>query len=240
MTEKNPLYFSLIEACRQPGCPLCRVAQDAVERYLDHLFYADVNDIKVRQHLRESRGFCPPHAWLLLEKKLGDALGIAIIYHDILTNILRDMPSPYPPAEQAAAPGFLARLSGSLSKALKSASQALSPRRPCPACAEQEGMERLLGGVLVDALTDAAMTEALQASDGLCLIHLRQACERVNDPQAFSRLLAFSREHIQNLDAELVEYIRKNDYRFRKEELGPEGDSWQRVIMMAAGTRKKV
>jgi NTP pyrophosphatase (non-canonical NTP hydrolase) len=40
------------------------------------------------------------------------------------------------------------------------------------------------------------------------------------------------------LHAELAELIRKNDYRYIKEEFGKEGDSWLRAVAMMVGSRK--
>jgi len=95
----NPTYFALLDACRQPCCPVCRVVHRSVQRYLSGLFYERVNDGWVRSDLRKSLGFCRAHAWLVLDQNLGDALGVAIIYHDILGMILKRLPkaaSPLP------------------------------------------------------------------------------------------------------------------------------------------------
>ena len=54
--------FNLIEACRQPGCPVCRVEEHSVERYLDNQFYENVNNPDFRNTLRLSIGFCREHA----------------------------------------------------------------------------------------------------------------------------------------------------------------------------------
>ena len=76
--------FNLIEACRKPGCPVCRLEQHSVERYLDNQFYENVNSAGFRENLRLSMGFCREHAWLAADERLGDALGFAIIYHDAI------------------------------------------------------------------------------------------------------------------------------------------------------------
>ena len=83
--------YDLIEACQQRGCPICRLEQRAVERYLDSLFYESVNDPKLRERLRDSLGFCREHAWLAIDKRLGNALGFAIIYRDVINNVLRKL-----------------------------------------------------------------------------------------------------------------------------------------------------
>ncbi len=82
------IFYKLLEACREPGCPVCRLEQESVERYLDNQFYENVNSPPWRDHLRLSLGFCREHAWLSVDKRLGDALGFSIIYQDILNGLL--------------------------------------------------------------------------------------------------------------------------------------------------------
>src|SRR5919106_2474428 len=87
----NFTAYQLLDACRERGCPVCRVEQKSVERYLDNQFYENVNSPKWRDRLRASLGFCHEHAWLAVDKRLGDALGFAIIYHDIVNTILNQL-----------------------------------------------------------------------------------------------------------------------------------------------------
>ncbi len=47
----------LLEALSQPGCPVCRLAQQAVSSYLVHLFYESVNDIDARARLETQPNF---------------------------------------------------------------------------------------------------------------------------------------------------------------------------------------
>jgi hypothetical protein len=52
---------------------------------------------------------------------------------------------------------------------------------------------------------------------------------------ALERLLALQRECLQRLHDELTEFIRKNDYRFSGEGMGPGRDSWVRAVEIVAG-----
>jgi hypothetical protein len=81
------------------------------------------------------------------------------------------------------------------------------------------------------------MIQALQASDGLCLAHLRLALEHVRDQSASDQLLLIHREKLENLRSELSEFIRKNDYQAMKEGFGREGDAWLRAVGMVVGKR---
>ena len=100
-------------------------------------------------------------------------------------------------------------------------------------------MTRNTLSVLVKELPGPEMTDALQASDGLCLPHLRLALEHVMDLSAYEKLLTIYREKLESLSTELAEFIRKNDYQAIKEGFGKEGDAWLRAIRMIAGIRKE-
>ena len=78
---KTATYFDLRDACQLPGCPVCRIEQRTVQRFLDALMYENVNDPGTRDRLRGSLGFCHEHAWQVANEMLGNALGMAIIYH---------------------------------------------------------------------------------------------------------------------------------------------------------------
>jgi len=43
----------------------------------------------------------------------------------------------------------------------------------------------------------------------------------------------------ERLLAQLSEFIRKNDYRFRDEPVGEEGDAWLRAIAALAGAQRE-
>ena len=115
--------YKLLEACREPGCPICRLEQQGVERYLDNQFYENVNNPAWRDHLRASHGFCHEHSWLGVNKRLGDALGFSIIYHDIVNNLLRSLKDD---ARSTSAARRRASVDGQ-------APESLAPLKRCPA-----------------------------------------------------------------------------------------------------------
>lgn len=234
----NPTYYALLEACAQPGCPVCRLVQDSVKRYLENLFYENVNDSTIRHHLRNSLGFCNEHAWLLLNSRIGDALGMAIIYHDVLGRLLKRFPKQPPQASLNDQPWR--RLSTDLRKLIEAIIKLLSPGQRCPACEQQEASTRMIVEVLGESLTDPAFIGALKASDGLCVPHLKQALKQIEDPAALTVLFAESYTKLEHMHGELAEFIRKSDYRFREEELGPEGDSWKRVVYLITGNDRRL
>ncbi len=231
--------YELILACSQPGCPACRLEQNSVERFLSNQLYENVNSIPLRDRLRASRGFCREHVWLAVDKHLGDALGFAIIYHDVINAVLRQLEDALAePAQGWAA--LQRRLSEKISGVVGTVIHAITPRKPCPVCQERADITRLIIIQLVKELGDAKVLEALQASDGLCFLHLRLALEGAQqDNIGFDNLLSMHRGKLESLRAELAELIRKNDHRYIEEVFGAEGDSWRRAIAMVAGVSER-
>jgi hypothetical protein len=205
-------FHDLLEACRQPGCPACRLEGQALERYIGNLFYESVNDVKTRERLRASLGFCREHTRLAVDGRLGNALGFAIIYQDVITNILRGFEK-----------GEIVH--------------ALTPHKHCIVCQQQEKTLHMIIQALVEGLTESQMTEALRSSDGLCVPHLKKAFESTREPAIYDLLLMIHREKLEGLRDELAEFIRKNDYRFKDEGFGTEGDSWRRAVDKLTGDR---
>ena len=235
----NIASYKLMEACRESGCPVCRLAQRGVERYLDSQFYENVNSPAWRDQLRSSLGFCHEHAWLAVDKRLGDALGFSIIYHDLVSTMLKrldDGGSRTRPARRWAS--LLTQVPEPARRLIERVLTAITPRKRCPVCEHRDELTRHTVSTLVAELGMPEVVEALQASEGLCLQHLSVALEQVRDSAAGEQLLNIHRTKLERLKAELAEFIRKSDYRVIAEGFGSEGDAWLRAIRTMIGDRR--
>jgi hypothetical protein len=236
----NLTAHKLLEACRGQGCPVCRLEQQGVQRYLDRQFYENVNSPAWRDSLRASLGFCHEHAWLAVDQRLGDALGFSIIYRDIVNAILKQMDDSSVPARSSRrGASLLKQVPEQARNMIEKMLYALTPHKRCPVCEHRDEMTRNTLSVLVKELPGQEITEALQASDGLCLPHLRMTFELTKDVSAHEKLLTIHRAKLEGLRAELAEFIRKNDYQAIKEGFGREGDAWLRAVRMIAGSNKR-
>jgi hypothetical protein len=234
----SSIVYNVLEACREAGCPICRLEQKSVERYLDQHFYESVNSPRWRDRLRASLGFCREHAWLGADQRLGDALGYSIIYRDILNSILNQLEegtSTAPPPRQKRS--WLRQVPEAVQTMIEKALNAFTPRKRCPVCEHREETTRTTLTVLLAEMNTPEMTNALRTSEGLCLPHLRQALEQVKDVAACETILTLHREKLKNLKAELEEFIRKNDYQAIHEGFGREGDAWLRALASVVGKR---
>ena len=233
----SSITHDLLEACHQTGCPVCRLEQRSLERYIENLFYASVNDIKTRERLRASLGFCRDHARLIMERKLGNALGFAIIYNDVITNILRGIENDDAPQNARPLSGLLKQMPQQVSALVQRIVYTLSPHKHCIVCQQQDKTLHNILSFLGEGLNNSDVIMALQGSDGLCIPHLKKTFESVRDLETGNLLLSIHREKLESLRGELEEFIRKNDYRFKEEGFGAEGNSWQRAVNKITGDR---
>jgi hypothetical protein len=190
-------------------CRICQVALLAVERAAGRLL----------EEAEAPTELCAPHGWLLLER--GAAEAVAARLRPGL-ELLAERIDAAGPELARAAPLSL----GPISLATPAARRArgdlavrLAPGRGCALCQAQVGAE------------EAALREEWE--DGsLCRPHHLVAA-RVGAPIRPEATLS----HWRAVVAELEEYIRKNDYRFRDEPRGPEQHSPWRATAAVAGAR---
>ncbi|MEZ0396216.1 MAG: DUF6062 family protein [Anaerolineales bacterium] len=208
----------------EPGCPVCALGQRVSSRYVDSLFYESINDPAARARLRASLGLCYEHAWLLIEARLSDALGQAILYRDLAKTLLERLPEEGEPLDE---------------RALRSLGEALTPEAVCPACESRAQAEQRALQALARSLERRDYLAEFEKSEGLCLPHLRALLQEGGlGRKALAAVLRHQRRRLTNLEGELAEFIRKNDYRFQGEGMGAERDAYQRAAAFLTGRRR--
>ncbi len=232
--EKHTPYYECVEALREPGCAICRLRDKAVARYLEAIIYESVNDPRVRERLQASQGFCRQHAWQL--RRRGGALGIGIIYRDVVRDALAALENAEYKGTGRLSPKSVRELldrerPASATTALVSE---LTATDRCPACTVQAEAERRYVDVLLEYLEDAEVRAGLEEGDGPCIPHLRLSLERLRNEGDFRLLLASCRRGLSRLLADLDEMIRRHDYRFEGD-LGGVGDAWIKAVAKVAG-----
>jgi hypothetical protein len=196
----------LLDACKEPGCPICRLGAQTVRRYMRSLFYENVNDLKTRDIIVKSLGFCGEHTRLLLSARIADGLGNAIIYEHLVKVVLRELP-------KNAAAGKPADLAKRLRRFI-SGSDGLGQ---CPVCTRRAEIVDYNIIQISRSLDNETLRLALEASDGFCFLHLAQTLERTPKPADIDFLLTLTRQKLETRQAELAEVIRKNDHHNRGE-----------------------
>ena len=231
-------FHDLRDALAEPGCAVCRLKADAVDRFLEGLLWESVNDPGKRREIRQARGFCPMHAWGLV--RTSASLGVAIITRDLLQSAL----AAFEGASFQAPPAWsIRRVQEALDRARPAEATAelvgrLEPQSACPACVWAEKMEgAYLDELLGHLLGEDGLLAAYESSDGLCLPHFRRALAQVRDERVFDALVGAQRKIWDRLVVHLSEFIRKSDHRFQDEPWGEERDAWLRAIAALSGAR---
>ena len=223
---KHTPYYELIDAQAQAGCPICRLVYKTSDRYLDAILFEATLDPSVRDKLKHSHGFCAEHV-AMMRAKPGRALGSALIYRDalrMLTEALDALPARVISLRERVGLGRR-----------QAPSAALEAEQPCPACGIAASAAADNIGLLLAHLDDPDMQAAYVAGDGLCLPHLRQAIDATTDAATLRQLIEPQVTRNIAMLADLDEYIRKRDHRFRDEKMGDEGDVWLRVMNVITG-----
>lgn len=226
---KHTPYFELVDAQALPGCPVCRLVYKATDRYLDSLLYEAVLDPDVRAKLKNAQGFCSHHAEML-RRRPGRALGVALIYRDIIRTIAEHLQE----GEYRPSPSLVDRVLGREHGAVATATSLARGGR-CPACIIGEQSEITYLDLMLAHIEDDKLYRAYAEGEGLCLPHLISALGRVSDAEGFRRLVEPQIERYRVMLHDLDEFIRKHDHRFKGETFGEEGDVWLRAMNAVLG-----
>jgi hypothetical protein len=197
----------LLEACGQPGCPVCRCVAQDTRHHLDGLLYELVTDPETRRRLRSSSGFCNWHTWMLLEIQ-GSRSGAAILYEDLLGRLVervrRDTGTPARRRSWLSVPG----------RRKRPAAERL--RQTCPACEDAAAGERRYLEAMLDAADDAELQLAYARSGGLCGPHVLRAIALGAGRPGTSWLAARTTAKWAQLREDLASFVNKHDHRNRE------------------------
>jgi hypothetical protein len=225
--KRHIAHVRLVDACAAPGCPLCRCLLAESRRYLEALLHEQVTDVDTRRRIRQSWGFCNWHTWMLADVA-GEALGVAIVYDDLVTRLLRRTADPPSRPRPGRWLGGLRRRRGEPALA-----DLWQRRAPCPACVDAGATEARYLDVLLASLDDEPLRAAYALSDGLCAPHLVQAVER-GDAAADS-LVTRTRQAWARVGRDLSSFVDKHDHRNRQPFTEAEAAARARALEMLAG-----
>jgi hypothetical protein len=159
--DRHINFFELQKAAALPGCPLCRIAADRAEQYIDNMLFEHISDRGFRKLHRAAGGFCDFHSRKLLSFR--DGLAVAILGRDILEDRILSFQKRKP----------------------------WRPREQCPVCAERDKIEKEYLGFLAQSEdgppntpqgrdgddNEKGLQEIFTLSDGLCAPHYGKLVE---------------------------------------------------------------
>jgi hypothetical protein len=226
---KSIPHFKLEEALKQRGCAVCQLVKDAGLSYLDNLLYELVNDPDVQTGFRDSLGLCNRHAYRMTDMR--DGLGTSILYRVVVRRELELLSQVSEPSKRSSV------LSGFLWRSSTDTPAIPEPGIGCMVCrAEEEAEERYLR-VLLEGAEDGSLEGLLDGPGAACVRHLSRASALAGGglPRP---LIDVSRAALEELEADLDEFIRHKDHRFADEPWGKERDAWKRAVERIVGQRE--
>jgi hypothetical protein len=198
------IEWSLEDAIRQPGCPICRVLREDERGYWEFFLYEGFQDPDADARLFQSIGYCHRHLAQLAAR------------NDVF----------------AAASLALASIEGALSRVERARLRRGNgfPRAGdgCPVCANLAGSEESALQALVPLLErDADLAAAYGGSDGLCYEHLGVAVA-IHGRRA-RELLVHAQERLSAHRDALVALVNSFDYRSAPADVELSG-AWSRAF----------
>lgn len=196
-------------ALDRPGCPVCRLGQEAGRDFLIHVLREGKAHAEVYERVREAGGFCEEHTHLLRRlgaTRLGDRRSLARLYGWLLDDLASDLTPP-------------------------------SPCPACDAAADFERASlAALRDLLHPVTGEPDLQRRFEEGEGLCLNHFVAAASVIEDGESLRILTDVQARAWEALSRDLKEYLRKHDYRFTHEPKTPaEEHSWVRVVAAISG-----
>lgn len=211
------------------GCPICKVITPAVDKWLRHLAATIEDQSIVEQGLSETIWLCNAHTWRMLA--IASPFAVAK-YGAMAANAVADALAAGIDHEREMPLDILGGLLGlrepdarRMGKALAAKLRPYFHGRNCPACKVKTKMERIATLALLDGLRREEVVAEYSRSAGLCLSHFGLSLRLASDRRLKQNLLSSQIAIYRTLLAELDEFVRKQDYRFRDEPWGRETDS---------------
>ncbi len=226
----NLIRQELIEAIREAGCPLCKLAQRKCLRYVETLLETAIMDVDQRDDWRYAGGFCPTHADMALT--LPNAPGsLAILYEDVLQYEMAALSKLLPGATLS----WWQRRGKEVKPRVQNWLHARQQRSGCPICRTWQTQEHLYWAVWLDHGDNGAVMDVFTQSGGLCMSHTVSLLQFGAAHQHLPAVLAAQCQCLQRLHGDVKTFIRKQDYRYVRESYGDEADAWQRVVACLVG-----
>jgi len=220
------------------GCPVCEMTIPALDEWLGGMVGMVERGLGSEDQQTETVPLCQAHAWRILE--VASPAVVSEFWHPIVRAAESTLLQGIGRNERLASSwrGLFSGL-GDLNwrKGRRPLRQKLERQPCCPACETKTAIEEETVQTLLNRPGRAGPSRQSEHLSALCLPHLVLPVRLVSNGSQKEALLSLQAEAWRSLRAELDEYVRKQDYRFRHEPRGPEMDAPWRAIAAVAGER---
>jgi len=226
--RKNRLYYRLLEALHEAGCPICLLLLEDGRRYLDSVMYERITDVSTRAEFRQAFGLCNLHTWQLSDVPTASApdLGFAIIATDLLKRFEGSV------REQRALSSSKLR---TLCEALKRKLGKIPREATCPACRQTGATESYHLQQFLDCMADEEFRIRYVASQGICLPHFSLLATQLRKHTCFTILRELQVSKARSLRSRLEQFVERQDHRSREPLTTEHTNAWKRAFEFLAG-----
>jgi len=224
------VYYELKDSLKDDACPICALINRNVDNFIDALLYESVNDIKIREDIKNSKGYCNYHAWKL--QSFGDPLAHAIIYSDLIVSLIHEIDVFLRATKRCENIENFFGLKKENIKMLKRLKDYLASDNGCPICSMVRDWEKEYILSFVEYVgRDKGFREKFKAGGFLCVPHMFKLLEYCRDKSTVKEIMVVQLDKYKKLLNLLNEIKRKSDYRFVNEPKSDEEKvAWIRAV----------
>ncbi len=247
--DKGIMHVRISQALeKEENCFLChlegRLEQRFIETYLGEL----VMDPKARERIVESRGFCNYNSYQMFvsasDPASEDGLEMALILKNVTEQLLEDV-KDYKNIKFVGTKLWKLDLKHSLGSILGTRlSKPVSNVVECATCDYVSKMMRhYIEGFLSEITQDEEIWKLYDKSKGMCMPHyiitlcVATSISNGEFEQVIKKLVEKQIQTLENLQKDLSEYIKKQDYRFSSRERAEVEESIGRGLKQLVGKR---
>ena len=205
MDSKEIIYEELMNRMKKGVCPICDFVEFRLAEALERFLYEGINTPHTRAKIEWTNGFCNHHAHRLLE--LGDPLSHAILYHDFMNNVIKDVKNPRAKTDRSA-------------------------HKECFFCGIQSSNDESYTKAFLEFYENPAFCEQYETNGILCVPHLIKIQKlRFANKKNIRKITDTTLQKYEGLNHHLSEIKRKSDYRNTHEKWSEEEkEAWKQAV----------
>lgn len=210
MGFRHTPFFNFLETLQRPGCPFCRIARRAAERWLSSTLYEYVNDPNVRRSFLLARGLCREHANMLRCRH--DPLGTVLLHETLVCELL----------------------------AIPDRQLLDRPSKPCPVCEYVEHALRSAATTFFDNFDEPEIQATMSESFSFCFPHASWLAQHAGDKNIRATIVRGLRLRLRQLELRIREFLSAQNATLTSESASPEVDRvWGDCLDFFSGSSQK-
>ena len=212
------IEYNIKDALGNGGCPICKAAEENMEKLLWWFKTESHNDPSTLESLKNHPFICEKHKKEII--KMGSYISTTL---EFLTKTDSELFS-----------SLLLKNGKKFKKEIKTLSNPV-----CKFCEDEKRIEKHAVQTFVKMLDDDAIRDLYIKSDGLCRKHLIDVLEVIGehcDKSVF--LIRDALKRLSSVQNEFAAFFHKLDYRFSNEKKGKEQMAWLAALNFYSNTKK--